>query len=260
MSYNDAQVWPLSEYRAAFSSSPTFDGSTINVDDLPYLLMSLGCTSFVAGDIEDIVRNKHDLVYFDDLVLGLGLFRDIKEEINFLQSLEPRRLRAQRAAEKVFSRIMVSAVTFVVDFFSVLAELVVNIYILMTSGFFPEDILAAKTDVFLAQFSTAVQDTPFGPFVGRLLDQILLWLTSTVAFTAKTVTFDLEFDDGVTCSGVNSLFVLPILCFVTAIIVLIFDSGIMTFAEVLPMEYQHHVAYFMHRKSLLYPIFDIDPS
>ena len=124
------------------------------MDDLPYLLTSLGCTSFVAGDIEDIVRNKHDLVYFDDLVLGLGLFRDIKEEINFLQSLEPRRLRAQRAAEKVLSRIMVSAVTFVVDFFSVLAELVVNIYILMTSGFFPEDILAAKTDVFLAQFST----------------------------------------------------------------------------------------------------------
>ena len=33
---------------------------------------------------------------------------------------------------------------------------------------------------------------------------------------------------------------------VTAIIVLIFDSGIFAFLDVLPTEYQHHVSYFVH--------------
>ena len=31
------------------------------------------------------------------------------------------------------------------------------------------------------------------------------------------------------------------------IIVLIFDSGVLTFVEVIPLEYVHHVSYFLHR-------------
>lgn len=92
----------------------------------------------------------------------------------------------------------------------------------------------------------AINESPFRAFDG-VLPALFGLLTSLVRVAGGMLTVDLTLDTGVTCTGVNSLFVLPILCFVTAIIVLIFDSAVFTVLAVAPSEYQHHVSHQLHR-------------
>ena len=206
-------VWPFSEYLAAFASAPTFDGSTIHINDLPALLSGLGCTGDTLLEVEDIVKNDVDrsTIFFDDLVNGMILFRDNTDETNFYRGLEARRHRAFRAFEKVSARFCVCIATLVGEFVKSLAGLVVNLYIL-AQGYFGEELLAAKTAGSIGQFSTALSDA--GP-VGKLIPPAMLTFASWVRLAAEMVTVDISYEGGVTCSGVNALFVLPILFFVT---------------------------------------------
>ena len=87
------------------------------------------------------------------------------------------------------------------------------------------------SDAIVGQFSSAIQETPFGT-LHSFVDWFLSLAFNIVRFVAENVTINLQFDEGVTCSGITSLLVLPILCLLTAIMVLIFDSSLFTFLEI----------------------------
>lgn len=217
MSQNEAKaVWPLSEYSYHFCAIASYDGSTIHVDDLPALLHNLGFEGTTAlKDLSAIViddTTDRNVVFFDALVEALSLVRDRKMERKILMPLEPRRLRAQRSIQLVATRVVLFVATFFVLMISALTDLAVNIYIL-TAGLVSDETL--DTGAYANQFSVAVEQTPFGA-LDRALSNLFRLLSDVVRLAGDKLTINLTWDSGVTCSGVNSMLALPILCFVTA--------------------------------------------
>ncbi len=244
---NSASVWPLSEYLTCFQHVNSYDGSTILIEDIPVLLQSLGFDSSpsVLADIEHIVRNEieKDLVFFDDMVHALVFLRDERIETKVHSTFESRRLRAKRALKLIIARMTSAVVVFVTEFLATVVELIVNLYIL-TKGIIDEEDI--NTEATVTTLTSALDNLPVGKFQ-ELFQSFLSAMFGVVTYAANKLTIDVAPEDGVTCAGTTSLLVLPIICMVTAIIVLVYDSSLFTFLEIAPSEYKHHVSYFVHR-------------
>jgi len=209
MSQNSAIVWPLSEYSTCFRGVESFDGSAVAANDLPVLLQSLGfyVESTTFDDIKDIVGNEiHcDIIFFDDLVDALMLLRDHRTEAKVLQSVESRRLRAQRALAAVIARSVGSGIIFLLEFASLVAELVVNIFIL-TKGIVAEDEVNAVTESAAIRITLAVEVMPFGT-LHVLFEKFLNTMFRVVRVAVDTLTLNIVLDENVACSGATSLLV-----------------------------------------------------
>ena len=244
LSQRSARVWPQSEYALQFQRCPTYDGSAIEAADIPNLLWSVGFESDAPTlrAIEQIVDidAAGGMVLFDDLADALTLLRDEQIETKTFEAIKPRRLQAQRALRVVIARLTITFAVFLREFLASLTGLTVDVFILTRA------VGGVDSDAIVGQFSSVIQESPFGT-LHSFFDWFLSLALNIVRFVAENVTINLQFDEGVTCSGITSLLVLPILCLLTAIMVLIFDSSLFTFLEIASLEYNHHVSYQLHR-------------
>ena len=250
MRQNRATVWPLSEYSACFRSLKSFDGSAIDVNELPAFLQGLGFDfqPSILRDVQDVVLNDidADMVLFDDLIDALILLREhrIESKVLRVEGVESHRLRARRAIMAILARSTTTVALFLLELLSLLTGLIVNLFIL-TKGIVAEDQITSYTEATLLQFSLAIDAMPFGN-VRWLLEKFVSSMFRLVDFAVKKLTLDIVFDENVTCQGAMSLLVLPIICLVTAVICVIFDSSLLSFISLAPTEYNHHVSYWTH--------------
>ena len=120
--------------------------------------------------------------------------------------------------------------------------LLIDLFIL-TSGLYGKDAVSAKASEVAQNFAAVFQSIPG-------LQAAIFTCVSTVFNVmnrvSSAVTVNLNLDDGVTCSGANAMLVLPMVLMVTAAIVLIFDSSIFSFLEILKDQYSHNVSLYTH--------------
>ena len=231
---HNAHFWPLSAYRDAFSEFDPRGSGTMDVEDLGPFLSRLG---FDSGSVSlptlkqlTSLNDGKRLIFFDDLLPAMAFIRLEDYETQGFEGLYSRRLHAKESLKQLIVRFVKTIATICGEFIIELLKLCSNLFIL-ASSFFGNDEMTLKIEQFASALYGVVANSPLADILGPLFG-FFGPLMNLINSVASVLSFDFEVEGGVTCTGVRSLILLPILYGVTAIILIIFDSSSFVFLKV----------------------------
>ena len=206
MAMRSTSAWPEKKFSDFFLRHVSSDGASIESKYLSKLLQDLrySCAPAEVVTFSHLARGKlRNRICFDDFVLASKLLCDSTLETEAFASVESRRHKALRAARALVARWLLFLATFVGEFLEDLANLTTNLYIL-AAGVYSEDILENKLETYAAGFNMVAKSSPFSAILSPVTG-LLAPLFSIISFSAEMVAPDVNFDQGVTCSGMTSL-------------------------------------------------------
>ena len=206
MAMRSASAWPQKKFRDVFLSHISSDGASVESTYLSELLQDLrySCTPAEIDIFGQLAKGRlRNRICFDDFVLASKLLCDNMFEADAFEELESRRHTAIRALQALVTRSFILLATLVGEFCKDLANLTTNLYILATA-FYSEDILESKLQTYVVSVNVAVGRSPFSAILSPVTG-LLGPLFSIISFFAGMVSPNVDFEQGVTCSGVTAL-------------------------------------------------------
>ena len=257
------EAWPMPYYYRGFNEFENGSGA-MKVADLEVLFHDIGLGIPTPFELLQMVNqrggarraaepgsgfgkapDREALLYFEDFCDILTFVHDESVECAHINYFCQHRHRAERTLQFIKSNVLTVAASTLVSFTTEVLSFATNLYVLAASTTDDLEELELKLSGYAEACRISMEAMPwalqvFGGVIAYLLREGFLMLCTLGSY------FQFDFESvagqGVSCEGVQSLLYLPIIYFIVATVIVLFDSGVYSFVKVAPSDYEHVTA------------------